>query len=112
MKILQCHKSFLGYVSREGSLPEMYRIAGLFITTSEVETQGISLLEAAARGLPIVAVRSTFIPEIVHDGINGYLAEPGDLNGLSHAMSMLLKDAQKAKVMGNASSVLAANSNQ
>ena len=82
-------------------------MVSLFITASEVETQGIVLLEAAASGLPIVAVRATCIPEIVKDGKNGYLAEPGDLKGLSNAMSMLLKDPQKAKAMGEASLSLA-----
>lgn len=99
---------FPGYVSRETGLPEIYRIASLFITASEIETQGIVLLEAAASGLPIVAVRATCIPEIVHDGENGYLAEPGDWNGLSNAVSMLLKDPQKAKSMRETSLHLAA----
>lgn len=99
---------FPGYVSMQDGLPEIYRISNLFVTASEIETQGIVLLEAAASGLPIVAVRATCIPEIVHDGTNGYLAESGDLNGLSNAMSLLLKDPQKAKLMGKASLILAA----
>ncbi|HEX9838520.1 MAG TPA: glycosyltransferase [Anaerolineales bacterium] len=99
---------FPGYISKEDGLPEIYRIASLFVTASEIETQGIVLLEAAASGLPIVAVRATCIPEIVHHGINGYLAESADFNGLSNGMSMLLKDPQKAKLMGRASLALAA----
>lgn len=99
---------FSGYISREDGLPEIYRMASLFVTASEIETQGIVLLEAAASGLPIVAVRATCIPEIVQHGMNGYLAESADFNGLSHAMSMLLKDPQKAKLMGKASLTLAA----
>lgn len=99
---------FPGYISKEDGLPEIYRIASLFTMASEIETQGIVLLEAAASGLPIVAVRATCIPEIVHHGINGYLAESTDLNGLSNAMSILLKDPQKAKLMGKASLTLAA----
>jgi glycosyltransferase involved in cell wall biosynthesis len=99
---------FLGYISMQDGLPEIYRIAHLFVTASEIETQGIVLLEASASGLPIIAVRATCIPEIVHDGINGYLAESGDLNGLSNAMSWLLKDPEKAKFMGKTSLRLAA----
>jgi glycosyltransferase involved in cell wall biosynthesis len=99
---------FPGYISKEEGLPEIYRIASLFVTASEIETQGIVLLEAAASGLPIVAVRATCIPEIVHHGMNGYLAESADFDGLSNAMSVLLKDPQKAKLMGKASLTLAA----
>ena len=99
---------FPGYISREAGLPEIYRMASLFVTASEIETQGIVLLEAAASGLPIVAVRATCISEIVQHGMNGYLAESADFNGLSNAMSVLLKDPQKAKLMGKASLALAA----
>lgn len=98
---------FTGFVSTEQGLPEIYRTAQLFITASEIETQGLVLLEAAASGLPIVAVRATCIPEIVHHGVNGFLAEPGDLDGLSEGMSNLLKDTHRAALMGKASLSLA-----
>jgi glycosyltransferase involved in cell wall biosynthesis len=103
---------FPGYISPQDGLAEIYRIATLFVTASEIETQGIVLLEAAASGLPIVAVRATCIPEIVKDRINGYLAESGDLAELSNAMSLLLQDTQQAKIMGAASLILAARHTQ
>jgi glycosyltransferase involved in cell wall biosynthesis len=99
---------FPGYISMQDGLPEIYRVAQLFVTASEIETQGIVLLEAAASGLPIVAVRSTCIPEIVHHGMNGYLAEPGDLHALGNAIRLLMSDAQKANRMGQSSLILAA----
>jgi glycosyltransferase involved in cell wall biosynthesis len=98
---------FTGYISTKEGLPELYRIARLFITTSEIETQGLVLLEAAASALPIVGVRATCIPEIVHDGINGFLAEPGDIDGLGRGMNILLSDENKATQMGKASLALA-----
>jgi glycosyltransferase involved in cell wall biosynthesis len=102
---------FTGFVSAKQGLPEMYRIAHLFVSASEIEAQGIVLLEAAASGLPIVAVRATCIPETVHDGVNGFLAEPGDITGLSQAMSILLHDREKAAAMGSASRALAGQHN-
>jgi glycosyltransferase involved in cell wall biosynthesis len=98
---------FPGFISTQDGLPEIYRTAHLFVTASEIETQGIVLLEAAASGLPIVAVRATCIPEIVHHGTNGYLAESGDIKGLSSAMSLILRDSRKAKTMGESSTILA-----
>jgi glycosyltransferase involved in cell wall biosynthesis len=98
---------FTGFISTKQGLPELYRIAHLFITASEIETQGLVLLEAAASGLPIVAVRATCIPEIVHHGVNGFLAEPGDVEGLGHGMSILIKNENKAAQMGRASLALA-----
>jgi len=108
--ILQCCH-FPGYVSAQDGLPAIYRIASLFLTASEIETQGIVLLEAAASGLPVVAVRATCIPEIIHDGVNGYLAKPGDVNALSQAITLLLEHSEKAKLMGKAGHVLAEKHN-
>jgi glycosyltransferase involved in cell wall biosynthesis len=59
---------FPGFVERQSLLPDIYRMASIFITASETETQGLVLLEAAACGLPIVAVNATCIPEIVRTG--------------------------------------------
>jgi len=98
---------FTGFISTEQGLPEIYRIARLFVTASEIETQGLVLLEAAASGLPIVAVRASCIPEIVHDSINGFLAEPGDVDSLGTGMSILLNDDEQAARMGKASLAIA-----
>ena len=97
---------FMGCVSVQDGLPEIYRIANVFVTASEIETQGIVLLEAAASGLPIAAVKATCIPEIVYHGVNGYLAEAGDAIGLGNYMTMILNDPLKAKTMGKAGRAL------
>ncbi len=93
---------FTGYVSAESGLPEIYRVASLFVTACEIETQGIVLLEAEASGLPIVAVRAGCIPEVVGNGENGYLAEPGDTDSMAEAMRLLVADPRRATAMGQA----------
>lgn len=98
---------FTGYILAEQGLPELYRMASLFVTASEIETQGIALLEAAASELPLVAVRATCIPEIVHHEVNGYLAEPGDIHALGESMSKILGNPRLAKAMGKKSRALA-----
>jgi len=94
----RCH--FPGYVSMEEGLPKIYRLADMFVTASEIETQGIVLLEAAASGLPIVAVRATCIPEIVHDSVNGYLTESDNNIALGNAITDLILNPNRAKTMG------------
>lgn len=98
---------FMGFVSVEAGLPEIYRMAVVFITASEIETQGLVLLEAAASGLPIVAVDATCISEIVHDRVNGFLTEPGDINGFRDAISALMMHPGRARRMGREGRVLA-----
>jgi glycosyltransferase involved in cell wall biosynthesis len=98
---------FPGYLTLQEGLPEIYRLASLFITASEIEVQSLVLLEAIASALPIVAVRATFVPEIVHEGVNGFLVESGDINGMANAISTLLKNPKQGREMGKISRGLA-----
>jgi phosphatidylinositol alpha 1,6-mannosyltransferase len=111
--INMCHEQgigtrshFPGFVDREQVLPDIFRLASVFVTASEIETQGLVLLEAAACGLPIIAVAATCIPEIVRDGVNGYLAAPGDVAGLAAHLQSLLDDPALARNMGSAGSLI------
>jgi glycosyltransferase involved in cell wall biosynthesis len=67
--------------------------AGLFVFPSLVEPQGLALLEAYAAGLPVIASRTGGIPEMLEDGVEGLLVEPGDAHGLASAMLRMLGDA-------------------
>jgi len=96
---------FTGYID-PAHLPEIYRMANIFVTASEIETQGIVLLEAAASGLPIVAVDATCVSEIVHDQINGFLVKPGDIRGFGDAISTLIHDPNRSFTMGAKSRIL------
>jgi glycosyltransferase involved in cell wall biosynthesis len=58
-----------------------------------MEGLGVSLLQAAAAGVPIVASAVGGIPEAVHDGVNGRLVPPNDPIGLAAAVDELLGDA-------------------
>ena len=90
---------FTGFIP-QSSLPEVYRMANVFLTASEIETQGIVLLEAAASGLPIVAVDATCISEVVHHQHNGYLIKSGNTRAFSEALVNLINDPKGACKMG------------
>jgi glycosyltransferase involved in cell wall biosynthesis len=94
---------FTGYVQDRGRLAEMYRLADLFVTGSCIETQGLVLLEAAACGLPIVAADCSAVPEIVVDGVNGYLMPPGQPQAMAARMLEILRDASLAARLRRAS---------
>jgi len=91
---------FPGYIMSREELADVYRMATVFVTASEIETQGIVLLEAAACGLPIVAVNATCISEIVKDGQNGFLIAPRDVVGMAICLRKLLSNRDMAKLMG------------
>jgi 1,2-diacylglycerol 3-alpha-glucosyltransferase len=69
--------TFTGFVPDE-DLENIYRVADLFVTAGIAELQSIVTMEAMASGLPVVAVNSMALPELVHDGENGYLFSDGD----------------------------------
>jgi phosphatidyl-myo-inositol dimannoside synthase len=77
------------------ALPCRTRLHGL-----QPEAFGIVFLEAAASGLPVVAGASGGVPEVVLDGVTGYVVPPRDLDQLVHRLVSLLSAPEKAAAMG------------
>lgn len=82
---------------------EVYRAATLFATASETETQGIVLIEAAATGLPLVAVDAGAVRELCQHKRNGILCHPGDVAEMTDAMMKLLKNPELCERYGKES---------
>lgn len=90
------------FVGERDDVPDLLAAADLFVLPSVSEGLPISLLEAMASKLPIVATRVGGIPELVIDGETGRLTKSGDVAGMSAAMLSLLADTSKCKEAGNA----------
>lgn len=87
---------FLGRVLPP-DLYELYRAGDVFITASEIETQGIVLIEAAATGLPLIAVDKGAVAEVCHDGENGFLCTPKNVAELKNALIKILTEDKLRK---------------
>jgi glycosyltransferase involved in cell wall biosynthesis len=74
----------------------------LIVHPAFMEGLGVSLLEAAACGMPIIASRVGGIPEAVRHGLNGYLVEPGDSKAIAGAINDLLDCPEKRREFGRA----------
>jgi len=72
----------------------------IFVLTSLWEGLPISVLEAMAAALPVVATNTGGIMEIVHDGRTGFLIQPGDINQMSEKLNSLLKNDSLRKQFG------------
>jgi len=92
--------TFTGFVPDE-DLQNIYRIADIFVIAGIAELQSIVTMEAMASGLPVVAVNAMALPELVHDGENGYLFSDGDKQMLAEKIIAILTNqtmrAQMAK---------------
>jgi glycosyltransferase involved in cell wall biosynthesis len=91
---------FTGYV-KGPDLETLLRGASCVVVPSiSYENLPLSILEAFARGLPVVASDCGGNPELVKDGITGYLFEPGNVESLAASLSMILGDEGARLTMG------------
>lgn len=86
-------------LTHEEVLPH-YRHATLFCLSSLYEPFGIVILEAGMYGLPVVASRVGGVPEIIRDGEDGLLVEPGHPELLMGALNRMLADERRRAEMG------------
>ena len=82
----------------ERVLPCLYAI----VHPAEMEGLGVALLQAAACRVPLVGTDTGGIPEIVIDGVDGYLIPPRSPQAIAAAVLKLLDDPVKARAMGEA----------
>ena len=84
-------------------IPEFYARASVFCMPTQLEPFGNVFVEAMWHQLPIVATRVGALPDIVEDGVNGFLVPPGDADVLADRLSELLDDPERCARMGMAS---------
>jgi len=84
---------FVGYLQGR-DLAAAFASADAFVFPSRTETLGLVLLEAMAAGCPVVAARAGGIPDIVENGVNGYLFDPTDENRAIAATQHLLAESE------------------
>jgi len=78
--------------SQENVIP-LLSIADLFLLPSEQESFGLAALEAMACGVPVVASNAGGLPEVIDDGVTGFLHPIGDVDAMAASGLLLLTDA-------------------
>lgn len=92
--------TFLGFVPH-ADLPEVLAAGDVFVMPSLChEAFPVSILEALAAGLPVVASRVGGVPAAITPGATGYLVPPGDASALASALLPLLADPARRRAMG------------
>ena len=83
---------FTGFIERE-EVPKVYKDATVFVFASDTETQGLTVPEAMAAGLPVVVAEDPAFEEIIYDGRTGLLAQRSEKD-FSNKVKTLLEDSQ------------------
>ena len=86
------HVKFLGY---RKDIPELIGASDLFVFPSKHEGLPVSLMEAMAGGLSVVCSRIRGCVDLIHEGMNGYLFNPNDVDEISQKLNLLLKNKDK-----------------
>lgn len=90
--------NFVGRVEHD-EINRHYSAADIYLNASKIDNQPLSILEAFACGLPVVTTDAGGIPDIVTDGITGFLVPVGNYELLAARALDLLADQEIAKTM-------------
>ncbi len=91
------HVYFLGM---QLDVEEIFRMADVYLQPSQTESFGLTVLEASAAGIPVIATRVGGLPEVVLDGETGFLLPLGDVDGMAARAIELLKSREMRQGMG------------
>jgi len=92
---------FLGYQS-QSQVRQLMAETDVFVMASFAEGVPVVLMEAMASGVPVVATRIAGVPELVEDGVSGFLVPPGDAQSLAEKTAELLSDPTLRQKFGKA----------
>jgi L-malate glycosyltransferase len=86
--------TFLGNVA---AIETVLPVAKLLLLPSDAESFGLAALEAMACGVPVIGTAAGGLPEVVEDGVCGYLKPVGDVEGMADSALTLLRDPERWK---------------
>lgn len=66
------------------------------------ELLGLVALEGMAHGRPVIVTRTASLPELVKDGVTGFIVPPGDARALRERVELLVRDGARSRTMGDA----------
>jgi sulfoquinovosyltransferase len=81
-------------------LSSAFASADAFIMPSDSETLGFVVLESMASSVPVIGCAAGGILDIIHDGIDGYLVQPGDTAGYVSKLQLLISNATLCTQLG------------
>ncbi len=96
-KVNQLEKDVL-FVGKSNEIDNILCFSDLFLLPSEKESFGLAALEAMAHGVPVVCSDIGGLPEVIENGISGFLCPVGDINVMAEKVNYLLSDKERLKL--------------
>ena len=90
------------FVGKQNDMSELLAISDVLLLPSELESFGLVALEAMACEVPVIATRVGGVPEVVRDGIDGFLYDVGDVRGMADGCLSILNKPQVRDNLGKA----------
>ncbi len=81
-------------------IPKIFSSLSLVVALSENEGFGLTVLEAMSSGVAVLASEAGAWPELIREGVDGYVVPVNDLTAVTDKMSLLLSDEDKLTQMG------------
>lgn len=91
---------FCAFVGKQPRIVDYLSVSDVLLLPSEQESFGLAALEAMACEVPVIASRVGGLPEVVDEGLTGYLNDVGDVARMSEDAARLLSDADLRREMG------------
>ena len=94
---------FLGF-QNQSELPSFFQLCDVFVLPSVQEPWGLVINEVMSVGRPVIVTNQVgCAPDLLRDGVNGYIVPPGSPAALATALENVLADPQRTAAMGRAS---------
>ena len=90
------------FVGKQNDMSELLAISDVLLLPSELESFGLVALEAMACEVPVIATRVGGVPEVVRDGIDGFLYDVGDVRGMADGCLSILNKPHFRDDLGRA----------
>jgi len=87
--------SEIKFLGKQQDMEEIFAVTDLFLLPSEYESFGLAALEAMASGTAVVCSNAGGLPEIIEQGVCGYMANVGDIQAMSEFSLDILRDENR-----------------
>jgi N-acetyl-alpha-D-glucosaminyl L-malate synthase BshA len=88
------------FLGKQLGVMELLSLADVYLSTSQMESFGLSALEAMSCSVPVVATKVGGVPEVITDREEGFLEEVGEVEALASRVKQLLADRKLRQKMG------------